>query len=134
MLGNCHFRSELPPELVSNIFCSLPSFNEVFALAQTSRGLRKVWNEYTTQIYEEVAPRSIPHEQHARQFLAEQGGANSSEPLTAKDVHQMLLNSRIVERAILQFEEEIVHKVRCKNTQNQNFLSFAYLTKDQVVA
>ncbi|TVY32683.1 hypothetical protein LSUB1_G007619 [Lachnellula subtilissima] len=105
--------SSLPIELTIRFFCLLPSFSDVFALAQTSRRFSRIWTENVTTIYNEVSPRGLSCEHYARIFLSDQGGPTPEKQLSAQDVFCMVRNSRRVERAILQFELEIVPKVKC---------------------
>ena len=111
--SNSHLLS-IPVELVTKIFSLLPSFFDILALAATCRQLRHTWATNVTSIYSQVASRSIPCERYARRFLADQGGPATDFPtLSARDVLCMLRNSCVVEKAILQFEEHIVCRVRC---------------------
>ena len=64
----------MPVELITKIFCLLPSFSNVFVLSATCHRLRQVWTNSVASIYSEVAPGSIPCNRHARSFLADQGG------------------------------------------------------------
>jgi len=105
--------SSMPAELTSGIFCQLPLLSDVFALAQTSQKLRRVWTENATSIYSHVAPRSLSCMKYARVFLEDQGGPKFGEPLCPHDIFTMVRNSRKVENAILQFEKDIVPKVGC---------------------
>lgn len=103
----------LPSELVTKAFCLLPSFSDVLALTATCSRLRHIWTTNTTTIYRQVAPRSIPCEPYARSLLADQGSpARDSSTMSAGDVNRMLRNSRMIEKEILQFEEDIVRRVR----------------------
>ena len=104
----------MPPELVTRIFCQLSSFSDVFALSATCHRLRYIWFANVTPIYSHVAPRSIASATQARKFLIDQGAPAVDYPLSAKDVVQLVQNSRVVERAIRQFEREIVCRVRSK--------------------
>ena len=105
--------SSIPAELIIRIFCLLPSFSDIFALAAACRRFRSVWTENVTAIYRHVAPRSIPCERHARNFLPDQGRPSSEcHALSARDVVCIVRNSCVVGKAILQFEREIVRKVR----------------------
>ena len=66
-----------------------------------------------TSIYSQVAPRSIPCERYARSFLADQGGPAVDIPkLSTRDVLYIVRNSCMIEKAILQFEREIVRRVK----------------------
>ena len=104
--------SLIPVELLTNIFNLLPSLSDVLALAATCR-FRRIWTMNVTTIYSHVAPRSIPCERHARRFLADQDGPATDYPtLSASDVICMLRNSCVVEKAMLQFEKDIVHLVK----------------------
>jgi len=103
----------LPAELTTEIFCLLPSLSDVFAVAATCHQFRYVWMTNVTQIYHQVAPRSIPCERYARRFRADQGGpAMECWKLSPGDVVCMVRNACVVEKAILQFEREIVRRVR----------------------
>lgn len=103
----------LPSELVTKAFCLLPLFSDLLALAATCSRLRHIWTTNTTTIYCQVAPRSIPCESYARSLLADQGSpARDLSTMSAGDVNRMLRNSRVIEKEILQFEEDIVRRVR----------------------
>lgn len=104
----------MPPELATKIFCQLSSFSGVFALSATCHQLRYIWFSNVTPIYSHVAPRSVTCATQARKFLTEQGARAVDYSLSAKDVVQLVQNSRVVERAIRQFEREIVCRVRSK--------------------
>lgn len=67
-------------------------------------------------IYNSVAPRSIAFERDARRFLVDQHGPKLESPMIAETVVQMVRNASIVEKAVLQFEREIVCRVRSKFT------------------
>ena len=104
----------IPVELVTRIISLLPSFLDILALAATCRRLRHIWVTNVTSIYSQVALRSIPCERYARRFLTDQDGPATNFPmLSARDVLCMLRNSCVIEKAILQFEEHIVCRVRC---------------------
>ena len=104
----------LSTELIIHIFCELPLLSDVFALAATCSQFRGVCITYITPIYNEVAPRSIACHQHARRFLAVQGGPALEAPMTWQDVVRMARNADVVAKAVLQFQREIVCKVRSK--------------------
>lgn len=104
----------LSTELVVHIFCHLSQFSDVLALAATCSRLRAIWFANVTPIYKQVAPRSIPCEQHARRFLADQGGSALETQLSPRDVIRMARNADVVEKAVEQFEREIVRRVRSK--------------------
>ena len=104
----------LSTELIIHIFCQLPLLSDVFALAATCSQLRDICSAYTNSIYIEVAPRSIACLYHARRFLADQGGPALGAPMAMKDLVRMARNADVVEKAILQFEREVVCNVRCK--------------------
>lgn len=106
----------LPPEVTTKVFENLSSFSDVFALAATCRRLRDVWSTGVTPIYNSVAPRSIACERDARRFLVDQHGPKLKSPMVAETVLQMVRNASIIEKAILQFEREIVCRVRSKST------------------
>ena len=105
----------IPVEVVTKVFTLLPSFFDVLVLAATCRQLRRIWTANVTTIYSQVAPRSISCEHYARRFLADQGGPATDYPtLSAKDVLCMLRNSCVTEKAMLQFEKDLVHRVKSK--------------------
>lgn len=104
----------MPPEVATNIFCQLPSFSDVFALSAVCRRLRRLWLANVNPIYNQIAPRSIPCERAARRFLADSDGPGLGSPMSAKDVVRMVRNAGVIEDAILQFEREIVSRVRSK--------------------
>lgn len=103
----------IPAELLTKTFCQLPLFSDVLALAATCKRLRRVWTIHTTMIYHHLAPRCIPCEPSARRFLADQDGlATKSLVLSSAEVVSIIRNSSIVEKAILQFEREIIPKIK----------------------
>ena len=102
----------MPPEVATNIFCQLPSFSDVFALSAVCLRLRHLWLENVNPVYNRIAPRVIPCNSAARRFLVDQDGPGLESPMSAKDVVRMVRNACVVEKAILQFEREIVRRVR----------------------
>ena len=103
----------IPTELITKTFCLLPSFTDILALAATCQRLRRIWTTNVTSIYSQVGPRSIPCERYARSFLADQGGPAIDFPtLSAGDVVCMVRNLCVIEKATLQFEKEIVRRVK----------------------
>ena len=108
----------LPPEVTTKIYEYSASFSDVFALAATGRRLNHVWRTSVNHIYHSVAARSISCARDARRFLVEQRQYGSkpeeSHPMDVGSVHQMVRNANIVEKAVLQFELEIVCRVRSK--------------------
>ena len=105
----------IPAELLIKIYGFLPSFTTAFALAATCHRLRRIWLENAAAIYPHLAARSIPCETHARQFLADQDRSVGQDPaLSALGVRRIMRNAQIIEKAIKQFEEEIVCKVKSK--------------------
>jgi hypothetical protein len=104
----------MPPEVATNIFCQLPSFPDVFALSRVCHRLRELWLMNVNSIYNEIAPRSIPCINAAGRFLVVHDGLSLESPIAAKDVVRMLRNADVVEKAILQFEREIVSRVKSK--------------------
>ena len=105
--------SSLPSELLIKVYCFLPSIKDVLALAASKYALRQIWMTNVNAIYNSV-PRPVECEREARRFLADQNGQAVSEDdiFTAEDVACLLRNARVVEEAIVQFEQEIVCKVR----------------------
>ena len=106
--------STMPPEVVTEIFCQLPSFSDVFGLSAVCCRLRHLWLKNVNLVYSQIAPRSIPCERAARRFLVDQDGPGLESPMAAKDVVRMVRNAGVIENAILQFEREIVSRVRSK--------------------
>lgn len=104
----------MPPEVAINIFRQLPSFSDVFALSAVCCRLRHLWLKSVNPIYNQIAPRSILCERAARRFLVDQDGPGLGSPMSAKDVVRMVRNAGVIENAILQFEREIVRRVRSK--------------------
>lgn len=104
--------SVMPPEVATNIFGQLPSFSDVFALSAVCLQLRHLWLKNVNAIYNQVAPRSIPHERAARRFLVDQDGPGLGFPMSAKDVVRMVQNAGVIEKTVLQFEREVVSRVK----------------------
>ena len=104
----------MPPEVATDIFCRLPSFSDVFALSAVCRRLRHLWIENVTPIYNQIAPENIPCERAARRFLADRNGPALDSLMSAVDVARMVRDAAVVEKAILQFEREIVCRVKSK--------------------
>ena len=102
----------MPPEVATNIFCQLPSFSDVFALSAVCGRLRRLWLQNVNPIYKQIAPKSIPCEPAARRFLVDQDGPGLGSPMSSEDVVRMVRNAGVIEKAILQFEQEIVRRVR----------------------
>ena len=71
-------------------------------------------------VYKQIAPRSLPCESAARRFLTDQDGPDLGSPLSAKDVVRMVRNAGVIEKAILQFEREIVSRVRSELDPNSH--------------
>ena len=105
--------SPFPVELQRLVFCHLPSFHDVLSLASTCHELQDVWLKNVATIYKAVAKASIACEHHARALLADQGGpAPDAEIPSARNVYQMMKNQSMINKAILQFESQIVSKVK----------------------
>lgn len=103
----------LPKELLIEVYCHLSSLPDVFALSSTCHQLREYWLTEVPTIYRNVGPRSISCERHARSFLATQKGADKSfSSLSVTDVVCILKNARIINKAVAQFESQIVSRVR----------------------
>ncbi|KAL9607850.1 MAG: hypothetical protein Q9167_007273 [Letrouitia subvulpina] len=121
-LRNSGFLSPFPVELLTVVFCHLPSFQDVFSLAFTCHWVRGVWLNNVATIYKLVARASITCEHHARTFLADQGGpAPESEITSAKDVVQILKAQKAVDKAILKFECQIVSKVKARGHRTEDY-------------
>lgn len=105
----------LPPELVVDVLCLLPSLSDVIAFCSTARRYRHICSENVTTVYKHVGPRSIRCHQYARILLNDQGGPTSdSSDLTVDDVLRLLRNSRIAEKAVGKFNRDIVCRVKSK--------------------
>ncbi len=109
----------LPSELVIEIICQLPSFPDIFALSTTCHQMRHIWISNVMLIYTHVTPRSIACHNQARKFLIDQGGPALDSPMSAKDVVYMVRNSRVVEKAIQQFDREIGCELAGKRKQHE---------------
>lgn len=120
--------SSMPPEVMRNIFCQLPSFTDVFALSAVCCRSRRVWFNEVNQIYKQIAPRSVLCERAARRFLTDQDGPDLESPMSAKDVVRMVRNARVIENAIRQFERQIVSRVRSKFDSDDRIVRHVGLT------
>ena len=104
----------LPSEVMIQILCQLPCLPDVLALSAACRRTRDIWSSNVARVYDCLAPKSIPCIQHARSFLADQGGLALDSAMTTKGVASMMKNASVIEKAILQFEREIVCRVKSK--------------------
>jgi hypothetical protein len=68
-------------------------------------------------IYIRVTPKSIACPSHARKFLVEKDEPVLNSSVSVKDVVQLIRNSRVMKRAVQQFEREIVCRVASKQTR-----------------
>ena len=102
----------IPTELIIHIFKCSSSLSEVLALAATCHRLQEIWHDNVTEIYTPVAARSISCEKHARRLCADHGGLKDGN-VSPQDVRRILRNAHIVKKAIVQFEKEVVCKVKC---------------------
>ena len=102
-------------ELITQIFCQLSTFSDVFALAATCRRLRDVYSTNVSSIYGQIAPKTIACLRQARRFLLDQRGSREEAPLSAKDIRSLVRNSHVVDKAMLQFERQIVCRVRSES-------------------
>ena len=100
------------PELITQISCQLPTFYDVFVLAATCHRLREIYSTQIPPIYSKIAPRTIALLRQARRFLHSQGGSAEEAPLSSNDIRSLVGNSHVVDKAILQFERQIVCRVR----------------------
>ena len=112
--------SMMPTEVIIHIVCQLPSFSDVFALSAVCCRLRHLWLKSVNLVYNQIAPRSIPCQCAARRFLVDQDGPGLGSPMFAKDVVRMVRNAGVIEKAILQFEREIVSRVISKLDPNSH--------------
>ena len=111
-----------PDEILTSVFCHLPSFHEAFVLSSTCHLMQEVWMDNVETIYKHLARHSIPCERHARQFLALQGGPPLESGIaSAKHVVQMMRNRSVVERAICTFEHQIVHRVESRSSRAEDY-------------
>lgn len=101
-----------PNEIILELFCCLPSFSHVFAFAATSRRIRQVWLDNASRVYHQVAPRCIPGEAHARKFREYQRACSIQTSPPTDDTICIMRNAQIVEKAIVQFENEVVCNVK----------------------
>lgn len=116
------FLTPFPVELVTLIFCHLPSFRDIFSLASTCHRVRDVWLKNLASIYKHVARTSITCEHHARMLLADQGGpALESEIISVKDVVQLMKNQNTIDKAILEFECQIVSRVKARGHRAEDY-------------
>ena len=105
----------MPVELIIKLYCQLPSFNDVLALAATSHRARSIWTENTAEIYAQMGPRIIPCERYARTFRQDQAGMTLNlRNISVRDVVRVVHNAELVEETIRDFEEDVVSKVRCR--------------------
>lgn len=118
--------SSMPPEVITKIFCQLPSFTDVFAFSAVCCHSRHTWFNNVNQIYNQIG--SIPCERAARRFLADQDGLGLEFPMSAKDVVRMVRNTRVIENAIRQFEREIVGRVKSKLNPDDSIVRHVGLT------
>lgn len=112
--------SIMPREVVINIFCQLPSFSDVFTLSAVCCRLRHLWLNNVNPVYKQIAPRSISCERAARRFLIDQDGPGLGSPMSAEDVVRMVRNAGVIAKAIVQFEREIVSRVRSRFGPNDH--------------
>lgn len=56
----------IPVELISRIFCHLPTFQDAFAFAAASHQIQNAWSEDVSAIYESISPRTIQCRRYAR--------------------------------------------------------------------
>lgn len=114
--------SSFPVELLTSVFCHFPSFREVFILSSTCRQLRDVWLDNVAIIYNHVARDSILYERHTGNFLAAQGGSSpDSEITSAKDAVGMMKNMHVIVMPLLQFECQIVHRVKARGHRAEDY-------------
>ena len=105
----------LPAELLTQIFALLPLLPDVLNLAATCKRLQEVWTNKLNTIYTSIAPKTILCQHDARRLLADSGGPSPGSPLSSpENVRSILHNSRIVEKAIVRFEQEVVPRVQGK--------------------
>lgn len=112
----------LPTELITRIYCSLPSLVDVLTLSSSCHRLRDIWLINASPIYHVVAPKNIPCERHARRLLADQKGAVDADFIfSAEDILRIIKNSYIVEEAVFQYEIQINHKVKGRDHRPENY-------------
>ncbi|KAI1349147.1 hypothetical protein F5Y01DRAFT_317028 [Xylaria sp. FL0043] len=104
----CNTLITMPPEVLAGIYCQLPAFRDVFALAATCHQLNAVWCDNATPIYRAIAPSEIVYLELARQLLADQGGTSTnSAVLSPHDVQRMARNARKANNSAHVFGQEI---------------------------
>lgn len=109
----CPLLQSLPPELMTEIFSHLPSLSDVFAFAAAHIQFRSIWHQNSNTIYATVAPKCIPCERYARSFVAQQTGREeASNEIQADDALKVVQNSSVVEKAIFQFEKQVVKRAK----------------------
>ncbi|KAI0198382.1 hypothetical protein F4808DRAFT_436189 [Astrocystis sublimbata] len=92
----------MPVEVIVEIFTELPTFHDVFALAQACHRLNAIWCGNATRIYHALTPTKFL--KTARQLLADQcGTAIESTTLTAHDVRRMVRNAQQAEKVTFPF-------------------------------
>ena len=100
----------------------------MFLPSVVCHGLRHLWLKSVTPIYNRITPRSIHCEHAARRFLVDQEGPCLGSPMSAIEVVRMVRNAGVVEQAILQFEREIVSRVRSMLDARIRIVSYGWLT------
>jgi hypothetical protein len=97
--------SDLPTELICNIFEAAADFSVVAALAKTVRIFYYTWQEHAGSIYEAVAPRAISNLAVAERLANEQEAAEArKQPHNGRNksitrVKRLLSNMRCVSAA-----------------------------------
>ena len=123
----------LPAELLTCVYCSLPSLLDVFILSSSCHLLRDVWLKNASTIYHQVGPRSIPCERYARSLLADQKGTISADiVLRAEDVLRIVKNAHTVEKHVYQYEIQINWKVRGRDRRAENYDEVTGLRKRHI--
>ena len=127
-LRNFDSLSPFPVELLTIVFCHLSSFQDVFNLAFTCYRAQDVWLNNVATIYKHIARVSITCEDHARIFLADQGGpAPESEITSGRDVFQMMKNQNVINKVILEFERQIVSNVKARGHRTEDYYGLGVL-------
>ncbi|KAL8648399.1 MAG: hypothetical protein Q9226_006012 [Calogaya cf. arnoldii] len=114
--------SPFPVELLTAIFCHLPSSSDVLSLASTCHHLQTIWQHNVVTIYPHTIKPTITCSHHARHLLFAQGGPTpESEITSAKDIIRMLRTQHAIDKAILGFEREIVRHVKTRGYRAEDY-------------
>jgi hypothetical protein len=105
----------LPAEILIEIFASLPTFIDVFRLADTSHRLREVWRQHRQRIHPYIAVQCIECLQYACQLLQDQHdspnlggkGIDRNAIWSEQYIARLVQNTEVVKQKIAVIEEEV---------------------------